>query len=444
VKAFYGSRISPNMTKTPEGFLICHNVPIARTGWQEYLGQEIGLNDLYDQKIQVYRSPEEVFHPATIASFEGKSVTDEHPPDSVRPDNYASYEKGQVTNVRQGTGEESDLLLADLIIKDPRHISEIENGKREVSCGYDCVYEPLGDGKYQQKQIRGNHVAVVASGRAGPRVAIKDESPKPKTTNERSEKMKPNRKTLIGKMLSAFARDAEPEELAEASRMVVVMDDDDRLKKDDDDKLKSAKDDITVQAAPKPPITTDEPSGVEELAKKIDELTAIVKQLVETDRAVHAQKDEPDSLEALEKELEARAEKGGEKSEESVTIPAEKMADDNVDPGPVAPPEDRPDNPIPGADSRNAVLAAIRAVKPVIASIKDPAERKKASDALAKTFRDQIAAAAKNPKADGYAAILEAVAANTKTQDKKPDNNYELGREWAKKYNPHYKNREVK
>ena len=29
--AYYGSSISGNMVRTPEGFLICRNVPIART-----------------------------------------------------------------------------------------------------------------------------------------------------------------------------------------------------------------------------------------------------------------------------------------------------------------------------------------------------------------------------------------------------------------------------
>ena len=39
-KAHFGSKISPNMKRTPEDFLICYNVPIARTGVQKYLGKE--------------------------------------------------------------------------------------------------------------------------------------------------------------------------------------------------------------------------------------------------------------------------------------------------------------------------------------------------------------------------------------------------------------------
>ena len=179
-KAYYGSKISDNRTKTPEGFLICHNVPIARTGWQKYYGQEIGLtDDLAEKEIQVYRSEEEVFHPATLASFEGKTITDEHPNDWVKPENMIMLDKGHVQNVRRGQGDESDLLIADLFITDPNVITIVEQGlKKEVSCGYDCVYEQVEDTKFQQKQIRGNHVAVVNNGRAGSRVAIKDSSTK--------------------------------------------------------------------------------------------------------------------------------------------------------------------------------------------------------------------------------------------------------------------------
>ena len=44
--AYYGSKLSPHMTETPEGFLICHDVKIARTGTQNYLAREIGLDGI--------------------------------------------------------------------------------------------------------------------------------------------------------------------------------------------------------------------------------------------------------------------------------------------------------------------------------------------------------------------------------------------------------------
>lgn len=59
MKAYFGSKISGHMIKTPEGFLICKDVPIARTGTHQYRGFEFGGDDpmeLYD----VHRPEEEV------------------------------------------------------------------------------------------------------------------------------------------------------------------------------------------------------------------------------------------------------------------------------------------------------------------------------------------------------------------------------------------------
>lgn len=174
-KAYYGSKISDNMTKTPEGFLICHNVPIARTGTYKYLSCEIGLDG--QDVVDVYREPEEVFDQRTLASFEGKAFTDTHPSVDVNTDNWGMLSKGEVSNVRKGSGENSDKIVADLIVRDPIVINEIESGaKREVSAGYECEYVEK-DGKIYQTNIRGNHVALVQQGRAGKQVSIKDEQP---------------------------------------------------------------------------------------------------------------------------------------------------------------------------------------------------------------------------------------------------------------------------
>ena len=122
------------------------------------------------------RPEEEVFAPETMASFEAMPVTNDHPPDGVDISNIRALQKGHVHNVRRGSGAESDLLLADLIITDPVLIELILGGKREISCGY--TYELHEEnGKYIQRKIRGNHVAVVDAGRAGARVSIRDREP---------------------------------------------------------------------------------------------------------------------------------------------------------------------------------------------------------------------------------------------------------------------------
>lgn len=174
-KAYFGSRISENMSKTPEGFLICHSVPIARTGTYKYLKCELGLEG--NEVVDVYREPEEVFDKITLASFEGKAFTDTHPSVDVNADNWSMYSKGEVANVRRGIGNDSDKIVADLIVRDPIVINEIESGaKREVSAGYECEYVEQ-NGKIYQTKIRGNHIALVQEGRAGRNVAIRDEKP---------------------------------------------------------------------------------------------------------------------------------------------------------------------------------------------------------------------------------------------------------------------------
>ncbi len=41
---YYGTRLSENISRRePEGYLLCLNVPVARTGTQEYLPEELGL-----------------------------------------------------------------------------------------------------------------------------------------------------------------------------------------------------------------------------------------------------------------------------------------------------------------------------------------------------------------------------------------------------------------
>ena len=65
-RAYFGSRISANIIETPEGYLVCKNVPIARTGVQKYRGLEFGgehSNEMYD----VVRPKDEVFSKAAVA-----------------------------------------------------------------------------------------------------------------------------------------------------------------------------------------------------------------------------------------------------------------------------------------------------------------------------------------------------------------------------------------
>ena len=57
--AYYGSALSPNMDRTPEGYLICRNVPINRTGEQTYAARELELPGDPEKPVTVYRMAED-------------------------------------------------------------------------------------------------------------------------------------------------------------------------------------------------------------------------------------------------------------------------------------------------------------------------------------------------------------------------------------------------
>lgn len=66
---FYGTRLSDNISRREStGALLCLNVPVARTGIQQYLPEELGLES-GPGMIPVYRPEEEVFAPEAIASL---------------------------------------------------------------------------------------------------------------------------------------------------------------------------------------------------------------------------------------------------------------------------------------------------------------------------------------------------------------------------------------
>lgn len=221
---YFGSKLSDNISETPEGYLICRNVPIARTGKQIYLARELGITDGDpDAQITVERMEEDVFSTAAMASFEGKDVTDGHPTEGVDASNFATYSKGHAQNVRR----EGDTLVADMVIKDPVLASEVQNRvKREVSCGYICDYVQDGNGGYKQTNIRGNHIAVVPRGRAGHEIAIKDSAPE---ARKGAHKMSATKALL--EFFGIAAKDATPEELEKLTeRTAKVLDADPAVK----------------------------------------------------------------------------------------------------------------------------------------------------------------------------------------------------------------------
>ena len=350
--AYYGTTLSPNMDRTPEGFLICRNVPINRTGTQIYGAGELNLTGDPDRAVRAYRLAEDVFDPAALASFEGKDITRGHPPALLTAETQAAYSKGHLENVRR----EGDKTVADLIIKDPALASDVENGVlRQVSCGYHCRFEPYRDG-YKQTEIRGNHVAIVPKGRAGETVSIQDQSAQP------AEKGRERMKEFWKSFLTAFgmaAKEANPEEMGQmADAAAAVLD-------ADTDAAAAVLDADTGAAQDAGPQTPAEPAPAQgEGTPKGDDLGGKLDRLLELLEAQKGGREEPalhDETD-LDELMEKLSGQGGENR--ALTIPAENG--DACLSGP----------------ARDAALRLLKKARPAVAAIPDKKVRAKVTDAL--------------------------------------------------------------
>lgn len=391
--SYFGSKISENLSETPEGFLIAQNVPIARTGEQIYLARELGITDGDpERQIPVTRTEEEVFDPAAMASFEGKDVTDGHPAEGVDTSNYANYSKGHLHNVRR----DGDHLVADLIIKDPVLASEVRNKvKREISCGYNCEYVPDGDG-YRQTHIRGNHVAVVPRGRAGHEIAIKDSAVE---AQKGAHKMSATKALL--EFFGLAAKDASPEELAKLT--------------EDTAKVLDAEPAAKAQEAKPTEPTEDEniPKG-DDIGTKLDRIL--------------------ERLETVEKHINGHG--GPKKSSDEETIDEEltKLEGDACGKDGEAEVIEEEKEEVPDRELSSKIL---RMMRPIVASIEDKDTKSAVTDAILDSVRG------KSPVAD----IQKATASSAKkAADAAAKTNYEKiceGQQDAyNSRNPHAKKKE--
>jgi uncharacterized protein len=208
--------IGPKRKLTPEGFLLCEEVPIARTGVMIYGPDETPIEPGPDGIVKIFRDAEDVFSPATIASANGKSVTTDHPEDDVSPENWQQLSHGVAMNVRRGEGASDDLLFADLLITTPEGIKFVqEDGIREISLGYDADYEETGPGIGRQSNLIVNHIALVEQGRCGFRCAIGDKKHANLGDTEMATKAAKRSKILDALMRAFKAKDSgEVEQLA--------------------------------------------------------------------------------------------------------------------------------------------------------------------------------------------------------------------------------------
>lgn len=167
--------------RTSDGYMAVR-AKAARTGTYAYLGSEIDPDNKHGLRdagmVNVLRDADAVFDPLSAHSFIGKPITDNHPTVAVNAKNWRDHARGTVMGAKW---EEGGYLAFDLMLTDADTIDAVDAGKRELSNGYAAElqfgdFDGPGGVKCVAKQvaIKGNHVAIVDRGRAGPSCAIRD------------------------------------------------------------------------------------------------------------------------------------------------------------------------------------------------------------------------------------------------------------------------------
>lgn len=128
------------------------------------------------------RLPEEVFKPEALKSFALVPITNEHPrtDNGLNAENATSFAVGSVAPPHQ----DGDFVASEVLVWERRSVDDVIAGKSELSCGYYCDLEEKSgvwtdaSGKPHrydviQRNIHGNHVAIVSKGRAGPEARVR-------------------------------------------------------------------------------------------------------------------------------------------------------------------------------------------------------------------------------------------------------------------------------
>lgn len=154
--------------------------PLSKVGVFPYLGKQISSELEPDKIYQVYRPAEELLSEATVNSFKLLPIVDDHTMLGTEPGMMPAEEKGVHGTSGSDVYGKDGKLYGDLKIYSETLKDEIEAGKKELSMGYFCDYELTPgtfDGRHYdavQRNIRGNHIALVEEGRMGSDVRVMD------------------------------------------------------------------------------------------------------------------------------------------------------------------------------------------------------------------------------------------------------------------------------
>lgn len=257
--------------------------PISKVGVFTYSAKQVGKEEETPGKqYRVLRPPEELSDPETLASFRLLPWIDNH---VMLGDEAKGLMPAERKGIQGVTGErivfEGDTVFSNLKVLSQSMAGLIEAGKRELSCGYRCVYD-FTPGVFQgeaydciQRTIRGNHLALVHSGRMGPDVAVLDSIDHSTTTDTKEPPMAEDKSGGGSALDAALAtlKTATPEaRKAHMTALRAVMDEaGDKPDMDDDKKAKEAADAAEEEAKKKADEKAAQDAEEEEAKKKAAE-----------------------------------------------------------------------------------------------------------------------------------------------------------------------------
>jgi hypothetical protein len=237
------------------------------------------------------RLPSEVFNVDAMRSFGLAPLTNGHPPVMLDSRNTARYQVGSVVEPRQ----DGDHVAAYVQVTDADAIEAAEQGRRQLSCGYTCALEVksgvtkgvagIPDGLHFdaiQRNIRGNHVALVDKARAGSTVQLRlDGADGFQVDDEKPIEPQPGAEAAAGRSNQTGDRvDGRPAQETTTMKDIRI-------------------DGVTFEASPQ---------VAEAVGKKLAELDAAKTQLAEATKKASEQQARADAAEEnLEAEKKARA-----------------------------------------------------------------------------------------------------------------------------------------
>jgi len=152
-------QVSAPRIDSKTGILRCRGT-IARTGVQDYRNSDGTVRRELRPADEVEKSAK---------SFEAQPITLEHPPEMVNARNSRNYMRGLTGTV----AFDGALLTTELTVTDQEAVDSAQTTHKQLSNGYECdIDETPGTWEGQrydciQRNIRGNHVALVKQARAG-------------------------------------------------------------------------------------------------------------------------------------------------------------------------------------------------------------------------------------------------------------------------------------